>query len=187
MKRAFAGRGRYSAGMKIIVLFLAVALAGCASPFDKKLQSNRTLTTTIQTSVPIGNMIVVAQPKDGVSEGGVYPESGSIVARKLVAALVPYYPGSHVGGDAEYRIVPEILQWEERATEWSGKPDRLKISLPVYRGGTLIGSSILMAKSSYWTMGGDHPEDLIDAPFDVFAGKLAGKPAPNPLVIEKTK
>jgi len=31
MKRAFTERGRYSAGMKIIALFLTVALAGCVS------------------------------------------------------------------------------------------------------------------------------------------------------------
>jgi len=30
MKRAFAGRGRYSEGMKIALLFVALALAGCA-------------------------------------------------------------------------------------------------------------------------------------------------------------
>ena len=58
-----------------------------------------------------------------------YPKSGTVVARKLVAALVPYFPESSVarpGANEEYLLKPQILHWEDRATEWSGKPDRVK-------------------------------------------------------------
>ena len=55
-----------------------------------------------------------------------------------------------------------ILHWEDRATEWSGKADRVKVSLPLYRSGSLVGSALVTANSSWWTFGGDHPEDLLD-------------------------
>ena len=63
-------------------------------------------------------------------------------------------------------IEPKILHWEDRATEWSGKADRVKVSLPLYRSGSLIGSALVTANSSFFTFGGDHPEDLLDAPFE---------------------
>ena len=56
----------------------------------------------------------------------------------------------------EYLLKPQILHWEDRATEWSGKPDRVKVSLPLYKSGRLIGSALVSAKSSWWTYGGDH-------------------------------
>ncbi len=37
--------------------------------------------------------------------------------------------------DAEkhgYYVKPEILHWEERATEWSGRSDRIEIQLIIY-------------------------------------------------------
>jgi hypothetical protein len=70
----------------------------------------------------------------------VYPNSGKVVARKLVAALIPQYPGSTVSSTSSrsvYLIEPKILHWEDRATEWSGKADRVKVSLPLYRSGSL--------------------------------------------------
>jgi len=134
----------------------------------------------------MGKPISVAIPIDGEFSGEKYPQSGYGVARRLVSSLLPYFPGSAVGvSNSEYHIIPELLHWENRATEWSGKPDRVKVSLPLYRGQQLIGSALVKAKSSWWTLGGDRPEDLIELPFDVYAAGLAGIKKPNRLVIEK--
>jgi Domain of unknown function (DUF4823) len=91
----------------------------------------------------------------------------AVVARKLVAALIPYYPGS-MGSSVSaqrsgsgYSIDPKILHWEDRATEWSGKADRVKVSLSLYHFGSLIGSALVAANSSFFTFGGDHLEDLL--------------------------
>ena len=118
----------------------------------------------------------------------VYPNSGKVVARKLVAALTPYYPGSTVsstGNRSVYLIEPKILHWEDRATEWSGKADRVKVSLPLYRSGSLVGSALVTANSSWWTFGGDHPEDLLDTPFEAYAASLAAKANPKRAVSER--
>ena len=65
-------------------------------------------------------------------------------------------------GPSGYLIEPKILHWEDRATEWSGKADRVKVSLQLYRSGSLIGSALVKAKAS-----------------------LAGKANPNQSVTER--
>jgi hypothetical protein len=70
----------------------------------------------------------------------VYPNSGKVVARKLVTALTPYYPGSSVSTRQQWLVDrSKDSSWKDRATEWSGKADRVKVSLSLYRPGSLIG------------------------------------------------
>ena len=150
--------------------------------------SNREIKYSIKGAVPVGTAISVTPPEDGIYMEDVYPNSGKVVARKLVAALTPYYPGSSVssaGNGSGYLIEPKILHWEDRATEWSGKADRVKVSLPLYRSGSLVGSALVTANSSWWTFGGDHPEDLLDTPFEAYAAALVGKANPNRAVFER--
>jgi hypothetical protein len=164
--------------MKALSLILVLALAGCYT-------SRREITYSVKAHVPVGTPINVVKAEDGIYQDEHYGLSGDVVSRKLVAALVQDYPGSSIGSSGTYSIKPQILHWEDRATEWSGKADRVKISLPLYRDSKLIGSALVSASSSWWTMGGDHPEDLLDSPFEAYAASLAGKPNPNPQVIEK--
>ena len=56
-----------------------------------------------------------------------------------------------------------------------GRQIASKVSLPLYRSGSLVGSALVTANSSWWTFGGDHPEDLLDTPFEAYAAALAGK------------
>ena len=142
----------------------------------------------MRTSIPTGSTISVTTPADGVYMEEEYPKSGTVVARKLVAALVPHFPKSTVvttGASAEYLLKPEILHWEDRATEWSGKPDRVKISLPLYKSGGLLDQRWFRPKAVTGRSGGDHPEDLLDLPFQVYAASLAGRPKSDQSVIER--
>jgi hypothetical protein len=94
-----------------------VLLSGC-------YVSNREIKYSIKGAVPVGTAISVTTPEDGIYMEDVYPNSGKVVARKLVAALTPYYPGSTLsstGSRSVYLIEPKILHWEDRATEWSGE------------------------------------------------------------------
>lgn len=162
----------------LLTTFCAIALSGC-------YVSRREVAIQVPASVPVGTSIEVLKPSDGTFEAENYPGSGGTVAGKLTAALIPYYPGSAVvtsAGTSGYLIKPQLLHWENRATEWSGKADRIKISLPLYHGGKLIGSALVTASSSWWTLGGDQPEDLVDSPFAVYAGQLAGQNVADPNV-----
>jgi Domain of unknown function (DUF4823) len=57
--------------------------------------------------------------------------------------------------------------------------------MPLYRSGSLVGSALVTANSSWWTFGGDHPEDLLDTPFEAYAASLVGKANPNRGVVER--
>jgi Domain of unknown function (DUF4823) len=74
----------------------------------------------------------------------------------------------------EYYVEPEILRWEDRATEWSGKPDKIEIKISVYnaRLGTEVASSVLSASSKWATFGGDHPQDLLPEPLTKYVESL---------------
>ena len=65
-----------------------------------------------------------------------------------------------------YYVRPVILHWEERATEWSGKPDRIEIQIVIYDAVTKneLANSSYTGKSKWATFGGDHPQDLLPEP-----------------------
>jgi len=73
-----------------------------------------------------------------------------------------------------YYVQPEILHWEDRATEWSGKSDRLEIQVLLYDTSSKseIMSSSYKGKSQWLTFGGDHPQDLLPKPTEEFVDAL---------------
>jgi hypothetical protein len=60
-------------------------------------------------------------------------------------------------------VVPDILLWEDRATEWSGMRDALEVRLVVMdvATGRTLDMATLQSKSKWATLGGDHPQDLL--------------------------
>lgn len=80
-------------------------------------------------------------------------------------------------GSYTYLLYPEILHWEDRATEWSGKSDivSVKVSLVGTEAGKVLDSAVVGGKSSWWTFGGDRPEHLLPKPLSDYAASLFGK------------
>lgn len=76
--------------------------------------------------------------------------------------------------DLTYVRQPVILNWEDRATEWSGIPDKITLKLAVYevQSGKLITSTVTSASSKWATFGGDHPQDLLPEPMKRFVTPL---------------
>ncbi len=159
--------------MKNFVLIgLALGLVGCG------YISKREVEFSVRGTIPQGSRIAVIVPQDGAYGSEQYPNSGRMVANQLVAVLSRYYPGSEAlssgGSNWKYVARPALLHWEERATEWSGKPDKIEVAIPVYSGDRLVSSAIIKGSSSWWTLGGDHPEDLFKLPSEIYAVRLAG-------------
>jgi len=73
-----------------------------------------------------------------------------------------------------YYVQPEILHWEDRATEWSGQSDRVEIQLIVRSMQTKeeVANVSYKGKSSAFSFGGDHPQDLIVEPTEAFVDSL---------------
>jgi hypothetical protein len=55
-----------------------------------------------------------------------------------------------------YYVDPEILHWEDRATEWSGRPDTIEIRISIYDSTSEdeLASAVLKGKSKWATFGG---------------------------------
>ena len=68
----------------------------------------------------------------------------------------------------------EILQWEKRATEWSGRPDQIEIQLVIFDAVTkeVLANSSYSGKSKWLTFGGDHPQDLLPEPTSQYVTSL---------------
>jgi len=78
--------------------------------------------------------------------------------------------------DFTYLVQPTILHWEERATEWSGKPDRISIRLELVEvsDGEVLDATVISGKSKWATFGGDHPQELLPVPLKKYVDALFG-------------
>lgn len=145
-----------------------ILISGCAS--------SQRLTTTRSAKIAGHSRIAIRVPNDGGYEGEAAAGSGRAVVAGLQAALIRRFPAVEISErrDADFYIKPTILNWEDRATQWSGRPDRIGVSLQTFaRSGALVDATLIEAKSSWWTLGGDHPQDLLAKPFAEYGGRLA--------------
>ncbi len=155
----------------IFLVVFSVLLAGCTARY----QQQSLITPSAQLEA--GRPVIVAMPRNGSYGAKQYPESGKMAADAVRAAFARHTDAATLSvvcrdlaclqhspdTRGSYLVVPDILHWEDRATEWSGIPDRLEIKLSVYDGetGRTLASSILAGKSKWATFGGDHPQDLL--------------------------
>lgn len=65
--------------------------------------------------------------------------------------------------DADFLVYPQIVHWSDRATEWSGIPDRITLDLTIYdiATGDVLNRQEIRASSRWATFGGDHPQELL--------------------------
>ena len=131
----------------------------------------------------------VAVPSDGRYGATIYAGSGAMTTQVVASAFAPYLSKVTTGTKVEdldqavatakvgrftYLLYPQILQWEDRATEWSAKPDIVAVKLSVLSTdtGALLDSVIIEGKSGLATFGGDHPQDLLPKPMTEYAASL---------------
>ena len=136
-----------------------------------------------------GEPIYVAVPDDGVYDQHTYNGSGQTTAQIIQAAFSRHARHVRVGRNAqslkeaagaaretgsEYLVYSRILHWEERATEWSGRPDRVQVKLEIVDvdTGKTVTSAVAKGKSGLATFGGDRPEDLLPKPIGEFVASL---------------
>jgi hypothetical protein len=166
---------------KLAAIILASVLCGCTATYTQApVRAPR-------IKLPSGANVAVATPRNGTYGSKVYDDSGRATADAVRAAFARYAGEITVVAEcqnaaclrekvpfASYLAVPEILHWEDRATEWSGKKDKLEIRLSIYDVATLdlIASTVIAGKSKWATFGGDHPQDLLPQPLNEYVGSL---------------
>jgi len=164
-------------------LIISLFLFGCAA------NSVQTKAPTGTASLKEGASVYVSLPEDGVYDTTVYAKSGEMTASAFERALSPHVKAvvvgsqfetenqamlSAVNNDADYLFIPEIVHWEDRATEWSGRKDRLTISITVKDvvSGEVLDKALIKGNSSWLTLGGDHPQDMLDEPINNYISTL---------------
>jgi hypothetical protein len=132
--------------------------------------------------------VLISVPENGWYGNTEYKKSGVMTANSIRAAFLKNAAMVDISeackGDSclneidsksyGYYVKPTILHWEERATEWSGKPDRIEIQIVVYDSTTKneIANTSFTGKSKWATFGGDHPQDLLPEPTNNFVSSL---------------
>lgn len=164
------------------LVLLTVVLMGCSSTYTR---SDLSIPTVI---LERGKVVAIATPANGSYGGKEYSGSGQNTATVVRAAFAKFARETSVvadcqtlscltekmGATADYLVIPEILHWEDRATEWSGIKDKLEVKLAVYdaRSGKELAASSLAGKSRWATFGGDHPQDLLPEPINGYVASL---------------
>ena len=141
------------------MLAVLAVLAGCTAKYQV---SNLAGAGGAHLDRSIG--VYVTLPQDGAFGTTTAAGSGQIVAQAVATAFAGVGARVHVaekttsndqamtaarGLNAGYLAVPVITQWEQRATEWSGRPSRMAIRLNIIdvASGNQIASSAIEGRS----------------------------------------
>ena len=161
-----------------LIVFTSI-LSGCTATYKQEVL------TQPSTNLVRGKSVAIATPTNGFYETEEYRASGKMTSLAIQSAFSHFSSTITVIPECKnllcirdsnhyYYVIPEILHWEERATEWSGKPDRIQVKISVYDNMTLkeLASTIISGTSKWATFGGDHPQDLLVEPINTYVQSL---------------
>ena len=165
-----------------LVLFLILVLGGCAAQHEKSIPQQVTDIPRVDIHFNSDDKFGVMLSRDGKYEAIDYPKSGMIVSLRIQknlrerfkdVTLINTISRQKAIDDSKkqnikYLVIPLVLHWEDRATNWSGKPDIIKIQLSLYdvNSGKIVKSSLFHAESTWWTLVNTPPEEMLDQSFD---------------------
>ena len=159
--------------MPLVLAVLAVfLLTGCVNKFRIDAYEPPVQSLSISASA------YVMLTADGSYGAEKYTGSGRMTSIALMNAVSTYLNNVNLVSSLEsqdealhtarregmtYVFQPIILHWEVRATEWSGKTDKLTIKTVVWHAktGEALTSTVSRASTKWATLGGDHPQDLL--------------------------
>jgi hypothetical protein len=162
--------------MRFVQMLVAVSMLAACADTHQLIRTGRDV-PKLESDKPV----YVAVPKDGRYGQTVYSGSGPNTTQIVLAAFARYATKVESGHESQtfeealsasrklgatYLVVPTILEWEDRITEWSSIPDKASIRLTITDAATeaTIDSVTIKGKSGLATLGGDHPQDLLPKP-----------------------
>lgn len=170
---------------QVITAFACLLLVPACAGTHQPIQSQATHSNRLNTS----NSIYISMPQDGIYGLDTYRGSGQITAQIVKAAFERHARAVKYGGAAQpldqaleaarkarckYLVYPTILHWEDRATAWSGIPDRVEIKIDIVdvATGETSTSTIIKGKTGVANFDSDHPQDLLPQPIEDFVLSL---------------
>jgi hypothetical protein len=173
-----------SSGLVLALSVVALFMQACTNTYKMEvLPIAGTADSTAPPYLKVGDTVSVPRPQDGQYGGKSYQGSGTAVQLAVISCL------KQRGVEAEGEVGPggsrpatssrcwtikiSIMEWEDRATEWSGLPDRIRIALQtVEPDGTVRDSTVVSGSSKWATFGGDHPQDMLTPALTPWAARL---------------
>ena len=127
--------------------------------------------------------IAISVSQDGYYGDDVYKGSGLEVSNAIKEELNKYSHKTLILrkkqslndfsitelSEYDYIIIPQILHWEDRATAWSGKPDKIEVYIDIYNSQKqLLKSGSFYGESAKSTLLSNDPSVLIQKPIKIF-------------------
>jgi len=171
--------------MKLLILIITIIICGCTPKYNV-IQSNEA-GKSVRLSRDVS--VYISLPENNTSNGYLYVGSGREVAAEIEFLFSKYLRNVLIGKSVEscqqgltsaknngynYHICPQLLRWEDYATEWSGIPDiiKLKVSITSTKSDEIIDTFLAEGKGKVWTWGGDHPLDIVKEPMTQWINSL---------------
>jgi hypothetical protein len=168
----------------LAVVLVVTALSACADTHEFLRYGNSEVPRLTSS-----DSVYVAVSRDGVYGSKTYQGSGLTTSQILLSSLAKrirrvetgrspqsFDEALKIARDSGYRylVYPTILQWEDRATEWSAIPDRVEVKIEIVDAttGKTLDSAVIKGKSGLATFGGDHPQDLLPKPVEDYVSRL---------------
>lgn len=173
--------------MKKLILLMCVILVttvGCADSHNLNVTK-----TGSNVHITPNQAVYIALPQDGQYGSRHYSGSGQMVSQVIKGELVTTINNVKIANRHEdynvaldfassrkfdFMVYPTILHWEDRATEWSARSDRIKVKMVVVdvKSGYVVKSAVIEGKSGLATFGGDKPQDLLPEPTKEFLSSM---------------
>lgn len=161
---------------KMLILFIVTAVAmvisGCSASYHQDfLQDPQSMHDRAR--------VLIVTPENGSYGTEYYPTSGNDVVQVLTKELRNYTTNISVIPrtvrieqiyeedlqNVDYIIIPEILHWEDRATGWSFRPDRIEVRFDIYDNQRqLVNSVSIKGKSANIVWVQKAPNSLLPKP-----------------------
>jgi hypothetical protein len=169
----------------MLCLLSVVFIWGCAHTAEQITVGDSAARPKLKSD----DSVYILVPEDGKYGTRIYPGSGSAAAQVIRAAFEKHVNRVQIAPEKEnleialikartqgfaYLVRPMILRWEQRAVQWAGNPDKVEIKIMIMDAATetIIDSVVIKDKSRWFTVGGDHPSDLLPEPIDKYVASL---------------
>jgi hypothetical protein len=171
---------------RLISLITLAAVGACSSSYQSE-----SLSGTEVVQLDRAGKVMIAIPADGEYGSKKYPGSGQTVADAIAAAFsarapqVVFAPASLTQEQLldsarkagfTYVATSIITHWEQRETEWSGKPSKMAIRLSVFAvpTGAQVAATSITGESATFTLSSTRPEELLADPIKKYVNALYG-------------
>ena len=156
----------------LFALSVAFLMSGCTASYQGDFLRP-------QVAMQPQTRILIVTPENGQYGDDEYLTSGDDVTKALAKEMETYSKQISVIPTTvkiedirdedlqnnDYIFIPQILHWEDRATGWSFRPDRIKVNFNIYNSNReLVNSYLITGRSAYIVWVSRQPNSLLKKP-----------------------